>query len=66
MLNKSQRNIFGEKILDLVNIGAGALIFGQFLSEERFNWNLAILAISIFIAGFLSSYILLKNNQQDD
>jgi hypothetical protein len=30
--------MYAEKVMDLANIGAGALIFGQFLGEAKFNW----------------------------
>ena len=49
-----QRSLYAEKAVDLANIAAGALIFGQFLSDGRFN-----LRISVFI---ISSFHLSKNH----
>jgi len=33
-MNRKPSAIFGEKLIDLANIAAGALIFGQFLTEK--------------------------------
>ncbi|MDZ7290720.1 MAG: hypothetical protein ONB44_18455 [candidate division KSB1 bacterium] len=37
-LTEEQRKIVGEKVLELGNIGAGALIFGSALAEGRIKW----------------------------
>jgi hypothetical protein len=60
-LNSTTRKIWAEKTFDLTNIGAGALLFGQFLSEKRFSWTTTILSITLVIIGYVTSYLLSKN-----
>lgn len=51
-MNPKQREVFAEKLMDVGNIAAGALIFGQFFSEQGFRWGLTILGLAI-MAGNL-------------
>ena len=41
LLNKSQRTLLAETLADIGNVAAGALIFGQFLSDYAFSLRLA-------------------------
>ncbi len=59
-LNPKHRQLFAEKILDIGHLAVGALIFGQFISVEPFNWRLTIAALSILFACYSFSYFLLK------
>ena len=59
-INSKTRQLWAEKILDLVNIGAGALIFGQFLSEKDFVPTLIIAGIVLLIIGYVFSLIFLN------
>ena len=59
-LNEKQREVFGNKVLDIGALAVGALIFGQFLSGEEFQWGLTIMGILIFFFSFLVSYFLLN------
>jgi hypothetical protein len=43
--------MFAEKVLDLANIAAGALIFGQFVSGEHFNF--LTLLLGVILTGIL-------------
>jgi len=43
-------------------IAAGALIFGQFLSDGRFNLRISVLGLCIFIVFIISSFHLSKNH----
>jgi len=36
-MSNEQRKLFAEKLLDLANIVAGALVFGQFVSGQVFS-----------------------------
>jgi len=54
------RQVFSEKNLDMGNIAAAALIFGQFVSEKPLNWTFAVLGITILFVCYLISYLLLK------
>ncbi|OGK24480.1 hypothetical protein A2954_07605 [Candidatus Roizmanbacteria bacterium RIFCSPLOWO2_01_FULL_37_12] len=54
------RKLYAEKVLELANIGAGATVFGQFLSEKVFSWLITIFGFVILIVGYIISYLLLK------
>ncbi len=58
-LNRKTREIWADKTLELTNIGAGALIFGQFLSEGKFSFLFVIIGLLLISAGYLISFILL-------
>ncbi|PIU84519.1 MAG: hypothetical protein COS67_12815 [Deltaproteobacteria bacterium CG06_land_8_20_14_3_00_44_19] len=59
-LNQKHREIFSNKILDVANIAAGALIFGQFISGKRFSWYLTGFSLGILFICYFLSYFLLK------
>jgi hypothetical protein len=52
---EDQRGRIGEKLLDLGNIAAGALLFGQFISDRPFNMLIAssglIAVVVLYIVG---------------
>ncbi len=54
------KKLWAEKTFDLTNIGAGALLFGQFLSDKRFSWTATVLGLILIIVGYLTSYYLIK------
>jgi hypothetical protein len=49
-----------DRFLELGNIAVGAIIFGQFISEQGFQWGLTLLGIGLW--GFFSimSYLFLR------
>ena len=49
--NQKQREVLAEKLIDLANIVAGALVVGQFISDHAFN-------ILSFIFGLLTTGVL--------
>ena len=59
-LDDKQRQVFGNKVLDIGALAVGALIFGQFLSGKDFQWGLTIMGILILFFCFFVSYLLLK------
>ena len=48
-LNRSQRSLLAETLKDAANIAAGALIFGQALSERGFSVMFALLGIGTWM-----------------
>lgn len=56
-LTDEQRVLLAEKVADLANIGAGALVFGQFLAEKAsiaLGWAGAVLwFVLVAIAALL-------------
>jgi hypothetical protein len=43
-MKKEQRELFAKGLVDLANIGAGAMVFGQFVSGQRVDEGVMILA----------------------
>ena len=41
-LTETQRVLLADKVLDLANIAAGGMIFGQFLADGPFSVSLAV------------------------
>jgi len=48
-LTEAQRTLVTDKVPDLANLAAGALIFGQFLAERPFSLTVALLGIALWI-----------------
>ena len=63
LLNSKVRHIWAEKTFELTNIGAGALIFGQFISERGFSWNLLLLGLLFAVSGYFVSWIILTGKR---
>jgi len=52
------RKLYAEKVLELANIGAGATLFSQFLTDKGFSWLLTAVGFVILIVGYIVSYLL--------
>ncbi|EKE14193.1 MAG: hypothetical protein ACD_12C00635G0003 [uncultured bacterium] len=52
------RSLFAEKLMDLGNIIATALIFSQFLSEKQFSIKLFTLGLIMAIISYVISYVV--------
>ncbi len=59
-----RRRIFAEKVTDLGNIAAGALVFGQFLSEKGFNWGITSIGIILLVFSYVFAYIMTGKEQE--
>lgn len=51
-LNTRQRKLFADKILDLANFAAAGLIFGQIISQEKFDWRILIVLGFLLVGAF--------------
>jgi hypothetical protein len=51
-LNRAQRAILAEKIPDVANIAAGALVFGQTLDGRQFSGSLALFDFVVWVLLF--------------
>lgn len=60
ILNRQTRELWAEKTFELTNIGAGALIFGQFLSDKGFSLPMTIGGLILVAFGYLISLALLR------
>lgn len=57
-VKKEFRARFSEKLLDLGNIAAGAMIFGQFISGNELSVKLIIVGFVLTIVSYIISYII--------
>jgi hypothetical protein len=57
-LRSRQRSLLADKLLDFANVGAGAVVFGQFVTERPFSSQLAFLGLAIWAALFVFSVAL--------
>lgn len=51
-LKRKRRAILAEKIPDIANIAAGALVFGQMLDGGRFSGLLALVGFVVWVLLF--------------
>ena len=47
-LSSDQRKLLLDKVPDVANVAAGALIFGQFLGPQRFSLVIAIVGAGVW------------------
>jgi hypothetical protein len=57
-LTGDERKMYSEKIVDLANIGSGALIFGQSLGEVKFSWWLLLTGLAFWFICLWVSHTL--------
>ena len=60
ILNSKTRETWADKTFEFTNIGAGALLFGQFLSEQGFSAIATIFGLLLVVLGYLISFVLLR------
>lgn len=53
ILNPKTRQVWAEKTFELTNIGAGALLFGQFFSDKGFSLLPTLLGLLLIILGYV-------------
>lgn len=59
-MNPQQRNRLSEKVADLGNLAAAAMLFGQLLSGKPLDLQAAILGVVTVSVCYLISFLLLK------
>jgi hypothetical protein len=47
-LRPGPRATFGEKLLDLANFAATALVFGQFVGDQPLSWAIIVTGVAIW------------------
>lgn len=52
VLKNRQRALLADKVPDTANLAAGALLFGQFLSERPFSTVLAVSGLVVWMLFF--------------
>ena len=48
-LNPRQREVLAEKLPDVANLAAGALVFGQFLNERPLSLRVALVGVGVWL-----------------
>ena len=56
-MNEEQRKLFAKGSIDMANIVAGALVFGQLVSNQEFNRKTFAVGILIAIVFYLGAYL---------
>ncbi len=56
-LNRGQFALLADKLPDVANLAAGALVFGQLLSESRFSPIIAVFGIAAWLLFFAFALI---------
>jgi hypothetical protein len=62
-LKREQRSLLAEKVADVANVAAGALIFGQALSGTAFSVKLAIVGIGAWLAMTAAAVIVVGGGE---
>jgi hypothetical protein len=57
-LKRVQRSLLADKLADVANVAAGALIFGQTLSGAVFSMRLALLGVCTWIAATTAAVVV--------
>lgn len=60
-LNKDQRKLYADKILDFAHLLFGGLVVGQFLADKRFHIDFVIIGIFSVVFLYWLSYILTRS-----
>ena len=56
-LTIGQRGLLGDKLADIANVAAGALIFGQSLSERPFSVRLTVTGVLVWAVVMVAALI---------
>ncbi len=62
-LTPRQRAVLGEKILDLANFAAAALVFSQFVGQQRVAWLVIVAGMAAWI-GLASMAVWLMGERE--
>ncbi len=60
-MTHAQRSLFAKGLVDLANIIAGALVFGQFITERPLNLLTLVLGIILAITFYFGALGLAKD-----
>ena len=61
-LTNGQRALLADKLPDVANIAAGALVFGQFLSDRTFSLPLAAAGVALWAFLFGCAAVLARKD----
>ena len=66
ILNSKTRQVWAEKTFEFTNIGAGALLFGQFVSGNGFSILPTVFGLALVGLGYVISLALLSKKWYSD
>jgi hypothetical protein len=55
ILQEKQRDLFAKALVDLANIGAGAMVFGQFVSGQGVHGGVMVLGIAFALILYIGA-----------
>jgi len=61
---QNQREFFADKLMDLANYAATALIFGQMVGGQRLVWPALAIGTALLLVLGLVSYFLTKGGKR--
>ncbi len=62
-LTGRQRTVLGEKVLDLANFAAAALVFSQFVGQQRVVWLVIVAGMALWIVLALMAVRLMGERE---
>jgi len=62
-LTNGQRALLADKLPDIANVAAGALVFGQSLSDRTFSLPLAAAGVALWAFLFGCAVVLARKEQ---
>jgi hypothetical protein len=63
-LNREQRRMVADKVLDVANLGVGALIFGQAFATRGFSTRVAAAGLGLWVVLLAVSLWFMKENRR--
>ena len=61
--NPRQRTLVADKLFDAGNVALGAMLFGQFVSQQPFSFALALVGVVLWVTFFAISVALEKRSR---
>jgi hypothetical protein len=61
-LRREQRTAFSEKLFDLANVAAAALVFGQFVGQQSASWRVIVAGVMAWVT-LISTALWLMGDQ---
>lgn len=55
-LNLEKRKPFAEKFMELGNLAAGALVFGQAFANSPFDFRIGLFGVGFLLATYIFAY----------
>lgn len=63
-MEENTSHVVGQKILDLANIEAGVMIFGQFVTGKTVEWIIIGAGLAVFVSLYaFGSWLVYKGRE---